>query len=187
MILICSVLFTISCSVNKDVDIADYPLVMDVKELSQNYNLNIDTSGKHETTSITKYYEGTVELNYKYELIESEEYQPFYYDVTVVKSRTKYEADERYFVLKGALNITNTIIDQEIVEIDSIQLPGDDTYYAWNYHEEMPLAMIYLIRKGRFIYSVHLAGIHITDHSILTEIILPRVQYLEDFEVVKGD
>lgn len=67
MILICSVLFTISCSVNKDVDIADYPLVMDVKELSQNYNLNIDTSGKHETTSITKYYEGTVELNYKYE------------------------------------------------------------------------------------------------------------------------
>ena len=179
------VLVTFSCITRNDVDIKDYPIVTTINELSDYYDLKIDNSGKYETTSITNYFDGSSELEYAYELLESEEYDPLYYSITIAKERTIKDAKESYWLGKGAVKLLGNSFDQGAIEIDSLQLPGDDSYYAFRTLDGEPNGMFFIVRKGTTIYTMILSGIYTSDHSLITDLLIPKITNLEEIEIIK--
>ena len=185
LLLLLVVVVTVSCSTRNDIDIKDYPIVTTINELSEYYDLKIDNSGKYETTSITNYFDGTFELEYAYELLESEEYDPLFYSITIDKERTIKDAKEVYILGKGAIKLVGNSFDQGTIEIDSLQLPGDDSYYALRTFEGEPNGMLYIVRKGTRIYTMMISGIYTSDHSLITDLLIPKTTHLEEFEIIK--
>lgn len=185
-LIILLVVIAVSCSTRNDVDIKDYPIVTTINELSKYYDLKIDNSGKYETTSITKYFDGSYVLEYAYELLESEDYDPLYYSITIEKERTIKDAKEVYFLGIGAVKFVGNSFDQGTIEIDSLQLPGDDSYYALRTLEGEPSGMFYIVRKGTIIYTMMISGIYPSDHSLITDLLTPKITHLEEFEIIKN-
>ena len=60
------VIIIYSCSTNSDVDISKYPIILSAKELKEYYDLSLDVSGRFEESNITKYFDGSFELEYTY-------------------------------------------------------------------------------------------------------------------------
>jgi len=185
-ILMILLVVTVSCSTRNDVDIKDYPIVTTINELSDYYDLKIDSSGKYETTSITNYFDGSSELEYAYELLESEEYDPLFFSITIAKERTIKDAKEVYILGKGAVKLVGNSFDQGTIEIDSLQLPGDDSYYALRTLEGEPNGMFYIVRKGTRVYTMMISGIYTPDHSLITDLLIPKITHLEGFEIIKN-
>lgn len=179
--------FTISCSTQNDVDVKNYPLVLTIKELGKYYNLKIDHSGRYESTSITAYLDGSSELEYEYEMLESEIYDPLIYSVIIEKEKTIRDAKQVYSLGKGALKLAGNSFDQGTIEIDSLDLPRDDSYYAIRTYEGNPNGLFYIVRKGTVTYSVIISGVHFIDHSLVTKLLVPKLTHLEDFEIIKTE
>jgi len=184
-ILIALFVVVASCSTRNNINIKDYPIVITIDELSQYYDLKIDHSGKYETTNITTYFDGSSELEYAYELLESEEYDPLYYCITIEKERTIKDAQETYSIGKSALEIAGNSLGQGIKQIDSLKLPGDDSYYALRTLDGELNGMFYSVRKGTRIYTMIASGIYTSDHSLITDLILPKIINLEEFDIKK--
>ncbi|MEJ6793128.1 MAG: hypothetical protein QNK89_10470 [Lacinutrix sp.] len=184
-LIIVLVVFISACSTRDNLDIKDYPIVTTISELSEYYDLKIDTSGKYETASITSYFDGSTELEYAYELLESEKYDPLYYSITIDKDRTIKDAKEVYLLGKGALKLVGNSFGQGAVKIDSIKLPGDNSYYALRTLDGEPNGMFYIVRKGKKVYTMMVSGIYTPDHSLLKDLLIPKTKDLDRFEFVK--
>lgn len=185
ILIILAVAFTVSCSTQKNIDIKEYPIVTTINELSEYYDLKTDTSGKYETTSITNYFDGSSELEYAYELLESEEYDPLFYSITIDIERSVKDAKETYTIGKGAVKLVGNSLDQGAVEIDSLQLPGDDSYYALRTLGGEPNGMFYMVRKGTRVYTMMISGVYTLDHSLIKELLIPKITDLEEFKIIK--
>lgn len=184
--LLLTVVIAVSCTTQKDVDINDYPIITTIDELSDYYDLKIDDTGKFETTTITKYFGGSFELEYAYELLETEEYDPLYYSITVEKEGTVKDAMEVYIIGKSAVKLVGNSFDQGTIEIDSLQLPGDDSYYALRTFEGEPNGMFYIVRKGTRIFTMMISGMYTTDHSLINDILNPKIERLEEFDLLRN-
>lgn len=182
VILVVAVMMS-SCSTKDNIDIKDYPIVTTVNELAEYYDLQIEKTGKYETTSVTNYFDGSSELEYEYDSIESEDYEELYYSITIEKERTLKDAIEIYGLGKGALKLVGNSFDQGTMEIDSLQLPGDNSYYAFRTFEGEPNGMFYMVRKGTRIYTMVISGLYTPDHSLITELLNPKIMHLEEFEI----
>ena len=179
------VAFATSCSTHKNVDIKDYPVVTTITDLSEYYELNIDKSGKYESTSITSYWDGSSELEYSYELLETKEFDPLFYSITIEKGRSVSDAKEAYSIGKGTVHVVGNAFDQGTIEIDSIELPGDESYYALRTLNGQPNGMFYIVRKGAVVYTMMMSGLYSTDHSLLNDLLLPKIAHLEKFEIIE--
>ncbi|WP_066629587.1 hypothetical protein [Labilibacter marinus] len=172
-----------SCQTKKGIDPSKHPIITRVSELAEYFNLNIDCSEQLEETSITKFFDGSKSIDYSYELLDSEEYLPLVYSITIDIERTIKDAKETYTIGKGALAIGGKISGQGAIEIDSLNLQGDDTYYALRTYGDEPNGHFYMLRKGRRVYTLIISGVYTSDHSLLTELILPKVEKLETVEL----
>ena len=180
------VVIVVSCKTRNDVRIKDYPIVTTINELAKYYNLKIDESGKYETASITNYLDGASELEYSYELLESKQHDPLFYSVTIEKETSVKGAKEVYSLGKGIVKIAGNSFEQGTVEIDSMELPGDDSYYALRTFEGEPNGMFYIVRKGTCVYTMMVSGIYTSDHSLITELLNPKIIHLEEFDLVEN-
>ncbi len=132
------VMTMISCTTKNDVDISKYPIITTAKEFKEFYNLSLDTSGKYEESNITKYFDGSFELEYIYDLIETEKHDPLFYSITIEKGPTLNDAKQTYIFGKGAVNLVVNSFSQGSIEIDSLKLPGDESYYSIRTYEGEP-------------------------------------------------
>lgn len=174
-----------SCTSNNDIDISKYPIITTVAELSEFYDLNLDTTGQYEQSTITKYFDGSLALEYSYDLLESDTFDPLFYSITVEQERTPRDAREVFILGKNALNIVGNSFGQGTIKIDSLDLPGDDTYYALRTYDGQPNGMFYIVRKGARVYTMMASGIYTTDHSIVYDIIIPKIEDLETYNITK--
>lgn len=116
----------ISCTTKNNVDVKDYPIITTVGDLSNYYELNIDTSGNFEKTSLISYFDGSKELSYEYDLLETEQFDPLYYSISVTQEKTIKDAKESYAIEMGALKLVGNSFEQGTIDIDSLVLPGDE-------------------------------------------------------------
>ena len=179
------IIFFSSCSTRDDLDIKDYSIITSINELSEYFDLKIDKSGKYETASITNYFDGSTELEYAYELLESQKYDPLYYSITVDKEWSIKDAKEVYLLGKGALSLVGNSFGQGTKEIDTIKLPGDNSYYALRTLDGEPNGMFYIVRQGRTVYTMMVSGLYTPDHSLLLDLLIPKTVNLDKFEFVK--
>ena len=173
-----------SCTTKKDIDISKYPIITTVKELTEFYDISLDSTGKYENSSVTMYFDGSSELNYAYELLETEKYDPLFYDITIDLERTKKDAIATYTLGKGALDIGNSLSGQGTIEVDSLDFGGDQSYYAIRTLDGNPSGIIFTIRKGKNIYTLIVSGLSFPDHSIINDLVLPRITNLETFKLI---
>jgi len=182
IIITCALL--ISCTKKNNIDYNKYEMLTLAKEISNYYGLNIDTSGVWENASIKKYWDGSYELNYTYDLRETEDYIPLYYSISISKESSTKEALSSYLVTKTTALATNNAIGQEVSAIDSIALPGDQNYYAIRTIKDEPSGIFLIIRKNDRIYTLIMSGLYSSDHSLVKELILPKIENLESFEII---
>jgi hypothetical protein len=174
-----------SCTTKNNIDINTYPIVTTVAQLADYYILNVDTVGTYETTDITTYFDGSVELEYTYELLESEVLDPLYYSITIEKERTLKDAKEMYLIGLGAVKLVGNSFGQGTEKIESIDIPGDQSYYALRTLDGEPNGMFLSVRKGTRIFTMMVSGLYTSDHSLVTDLIIPKLQNLEHFKFIE--
>lgn len=176
-----------SCTTQKNIDLGKYPIVTTIKELSEYYDLKIDTTGIYETANIVKYFDGSFELEYSYELLESENYDPLYYSLTFQKETSIKDAKQSFSISKGTLNLVGNSFEQGTIEIDTLKLPGDDSYYGMRTFNGEPNGMFYITRKGKSVCTMMLSGMYTTDHSLINDLLIPKNQNLEKLKIIKNE
>lgn len=176
----------ISCTTKNNVDVKDYPIITTVGDLSNYYELNIDTSGNFEKTSLISYFDGSKELSYEYDLLETEQFDPLYYSISVTQEKTIKDAKESYAIEMGALKLVGNSFEQGTIDIDSLVLPGDENYYALRTYEGSTNGLFFMVRKGKKIYSLVVSGMYTTDHSLIYDLVLPQLEELESLDLTKA-
>ncbi len=174
-----------SCVSDDTVDVSKYPIVTTIKEISDIYEVDLDLSGKSEKCSINTYFDGSVELEYTYDLIETDIYSPLYYSIVISKERNVAEAKKAYQLTNGAYSLVTSSFGQGTKEIKDINLPGDDSFYAIRTYDGEPNGVLLTIRDGKYIYNLITSGIYTEDHSLIEEVILPEIENLKMFTVVE--
>lgn len=176
-------LLFLSCATKENLDVSEFPIITSVAELSEYYGLNLDSSGKYESLTATRYFDGSKDLDYMYELAETTTFDPLYYYVTITQESSMGDARNSYNLSKKAFSLVGNSFDQEIIQIDSLDLPGDEYYYALRTYEGLPNGMYYTVRKGTRIYTMTISGLYSSDHSLLYDLILPRIENLETYQI----
>lgn len=172
-----------SCKTIDNIDSSKYPMITTAKELSEYYDLLLDTTGRHETSKITKYFDGSVDLEYTYDFLETEEYDPLFYSVTIDKERTVSDALQTYVISKGAVKLVMNSGVQGSTKIESLDLPGDDNFYALRTYNGEPNGIYFTMRQGKVVYTIIMSGLYSEDHGLLLDLILPKIEKLEFFEI----
>lgn len=172
-----------SCTTKEGLDSADFPILTTAREIAAYYDIALDTSGNSEQTKLIKYFDLSVELDYTYELFETKDYLPLYYYITISQDRNAKEAKENFSIGKGSILLGAKIGNMQAIEIKDLILPGDDSYYAFLYAEGEKSGMLYTVRKGSRIYTIMISGIYTDDHSLLYDLILPKLSGLEHYDL----
>jgi len=174
-----------ACTTLTNIDVKDYPIVTTIGELAEFYSLNLDMSGKSETTTVTKLIDGSYELKYEYELLETDEFTPLFYSVSISKEKTIKDAKLGYTAALGALRLVGNSFGQGAEKIDSLKIPADDFYYALRTYEGEPNGMFLVLRKGTRVYSMIMSGLYSEDNSLLNDLLIPQISKLDDFNLKK--
>lgn len=178
-------IFLSSCISENDVDITKYPMVTTASELAQYYELNLELSGNREETSVNKYIDGSFDLEYTYDFTETDRYDPLYYSITITKERSIKDAKQTFSLTNGAISLVSNSFSSDTIEIDTLDLPGDENYYAISTYEGQKHGVLFSMRKGKIVYNLITSGIYTDDHSILLELILPEIENMEHFKRIK--
>ena len=172
-----------SCTTDNSIDWRKYDVITNVDELSDYYpELNLDRNGNYEKAYLSNYFDGTKELVYEYELLDSENYDPLFYSITIETTNRIKDAKDSFRLTKSALKTGNRIGSMRLEEVE-IELPGDENYYAIRTLNGAPSGLLYISRRGRNVYSLIVSGIYSDDHSIITDLINPEISSLDQFSL----
>lgn len=184
-ILILLLLGGTSCLSDNEIDISKYPIITTITEVSREYDIDVDLSGKSETSGLTKYIDGSIELEYTYDLIETGFYTPLFYSITITKDKTIKGAKENYQIINGALGLVANSFKQGTEEVKNLDLPGDDNYYAIRTYDGEPNGFLFSMREGVYSYSLVVSGMYFEDNSFIYDVILPEIENLKEFNIVE--
>lgn len=177
-------LFTIvACESTKEVDISKYPIITTAKDISEAYDLNLDLSGNSEKSTLTDYGDGSYKLSYDYDLLETDEYQPFLLSIEIDYGINLAEAVLLFEMTKsGVLDAKGQ--DQEYREVTDLDIPGSDAHYSILYGDGEPQGAFLLVRQLHRVYFLIIGGVDMEDHVLLKELIIPKLEnlHLEKFE-----
>jgi len=178
-------LFVISAcsSQDKNIDFSEYDILTTANELVQYYDISLDTSGLFEMARIRKYIDGAYELKYEYDLMESETFLPLFYSIKIEKDVSEDDAKETFAMGKSVILKTNSAIGNNVEEIKGIVSEGNESYYALRKNEEETTGLLLLIRKEKINYTMIMSGLYTSDHSLITDLVLPKLANLENFQI----
>jgi len=60
---------------------------------------------------------------------------------------------------------------------------GDENYYALRLKEGNPVGMIFTGRLKNKVYTIIMAGLYSSDHSLMTDLVLPKLQSIDSFQI----
>jgi hypothetical protein len=60
---------------------------------------------------------------------------------------------------------------------------GDESYYAQREKDGKPVGLIFTTRLENRVYTVIMAGLYSSDHSLIPDLVLPRLEYISSFEI----
>jgi len=176
----------VSCTEEKDVDYKDYKIITLASEISSYYDIKLDTSGIVESGRIRKYIDGSFDFKYSYELLETNDYLPLYYSIKIEKENSIKDAIENFNLSKVTLLTTNKSIGQDIIEIDSLGLYGEQDYYAIRTKDNEPNGLFFMTRKNEYLYTLIMTGLYSSDHSLILDLVIPKIEELDKFSLKRN-
>ncbi len=173
----------VACESTEEVDISKYPIITTAKEISEAYDLKLDLSGNSEKSTLTDYGDGSYKLSYDYDLLDTDEYQPFFLSIEIDYGINLLEAIRLFEASKtGVLDTQGP--NQEYREVTDLDIPGSDAHYSILYGDDKPKGAFLLVRQLHRIYYLMIAGVDMEDHLLIKEQIIPKLEnlHLEKFE-----
>ena len=174
-----------SCIVENDIDITKYPIITSVKELSEFYNISLDATGKYENSLISTYFDGSRQLTYSYEDLEGRDGMPLFYDITIDLETSLKDAALTYSMSKGAFKLGGSLASKTFIEIDNLYFGENfnESFYAYQTIDRDTTGIVFITRKGKNIFSLVVDGLYDTSHSMISDLIIPKIKNLETFKL----
>jgi hypothetical protein len=168
----------------ENVDPGEYPFLLLAKDL-QVYNFELDLSGEAEKAHLKKWVNGSHEIKYEYDRRDSNDYHTLFFSVKLEIERDVARAKKIY--RDGLMVITkaSATAGMPCREITDQITWGDESYYAIREKAGNPVGLIFTTRLKNRVYTLIMAGLYSSDHSLLTDLVLPRLEYISSFEIIE--
>ena len=166
----------------KKIDPEDYPFLLLAKDL-QIYNIKLDLSGSAEKARLKKWINGVYDIKYEYDRRDSNEFNALFFSVKLEIEKNKKGAIETYREGLAVVTKTSAAVGMPCREIKNTINWGDENYYALREKNGNPVGLIFMGRLNNKVYTLIMAGLYSSDHSLITDLVIPRLQHINDFQI----
>ena len=168
----------------KKIDPEDYPFFLLAKDL-QIYNIKLDLSGSAEKARLKKWINGVYDIKYEYDRRDSEDFNTLFFSVKLEIEKNEKEAKETYRKGLAVITKTSAAAGMPCRKIKNIIEWGDENYYAVRESNGNPVGLIFRVRLKNKIYTLIMAGLYSSDHSLITDLVIPKLHNIDDFQIKK--
>jgi hypothetical protein len=166
----------------KEIDPEDYSFLLLAKDL-QIYNIKLDLSGSAEKARLKKWINGVYDIKYEYDRRNSDDFSVLFFSVKLEIEKNEKEAKETYRDGLAVITKTSAAAGMPCREIKNKIKWGDENYYAIRERNGNPVGLIFMGRLKNKIYSLIMAGLYSSDHSLITDLVIPKLQNIDDFQI----
>jgi hypothetical protein len=166
----------------KQIDPEDYPFLLLAKDL-QIYNIKLDLSGLAEQARLKKWINGVYDIKYEYDRRDSEDFNALFFSVKLEIEKNKKGAIETYRDGLAVITKTSAAVGMPCREIKNTIKWGDENYYAIREKNGSPVGLIFMGRLNNKVYTLIMAGLYSSDHSLITDLVIPRLTHIKDFHI----
>ena len=78
---------------------------------------------------------------------------------------------------------TSAAVGMPCREIENTITWGDENYYAIREKKGNPVGLLFMGRLNNKVYTLIMAGLYSSDHSLITDLVLPKLQHIEGFQI----
>jgi hypothetical protein len=168
----------------KEIDPNDYPFLLLARDL-QIYNIKLDLSGSSEKARLKKWLNGVYDIKYEYDRHDSDDFHTLFFSVKLEIEKNSREAKETYRDGLAIITRTSAVAGMPCREIENTIKWGDESYYAIRERDGNPVGLIFTGRLRNKVYTLIMAGLYSSDHSLITDLVIPKLQNIDEFEIVK--
>ena len=166
----------------KEIDPEDYPFLLLAKDL-QIYDIKLDLSGSAEKAYIKKWINGAYDIKYEYDRRDSEDFNVLFFSVKLEIEKNKKAAKETYREGLAVITKTSAAVGMPCQEIKNTIKWGDENYYAIREKDGNPVGLIFKGRLNNKVYTIIMAGLYSSDHSLITDLVIPKLQNIDAFQI----
>lgn len=182
-IIIIAVCLSNACSLlsrEEPINPKDYPFLLLAEDL-QAYKIKLDLSGRAEKARIKKWINGSRDIKYEYDCRDRDAFHPLFFSAKLEIDKDIREAKKAF--QEGIVVITkvSATVGMQCREIEGQVTWGDESYYAIREKKGNPVGLIFVARYQNKVYTLIMAGLYSSDHSLLRDIVLPKLRYVKDF------
>jgi hypothetical protein len=168
----------------KEINPEEYPFLLLAKDL-QIYNFKLDLSGSAEKARLKKWINGVYDIKYEYDRRDSDDFHSLFFSVKLEIEKNKREAKETYKDGLAVITKVSAAAGMPCREIKDTIEWGDENYYAIREKNGKPVGLIFMTRSNNKVYTLIMAGLYSSDHSLITDLVIPRLQHIDDFQIKK--
>ena len=166
----------------KEIDPENYPFLLLAKDL-QIYNLKLDLSGSAEKARLKKWINGVYDIKYEYDRRDRDEFHTLFFSVKLEIEKNNKEAKETYNEGLAVITKTSAAVGMPCREIKDTIHWGDENYYAVREKNGNPVGLIFKGRLNNKVYTIIMAGLYSSDHSLITDLVIPKLENIDTFEI----
>ncbi len=166
----------------REIDPADYPFLLRAKDL-QIYNLRLDLSGSAEKARLKKWINGVYDIKYEYDRRDSDDFNTLFFSSKLEIEPNHQKAKDTYREGLAMVTKTSAAVGMPCREIKNHVKWGDESYYAIREKNGKPVGLIFMGRSKNKVYTLIMAGLYSSDHSLMTDLVLPRLGNIDDFQI----
>ncbi len=171
-------------STSENINPKDYPFLLMAEDLMV-YHLKLDLSGDAEKAFVKKWINGAYDIKYEYDRRDDDRFNKLFFSAKLEVDKTAAKAKEAYreglFVIKKM----SASVNMPYREIKNIIGWGDESYYALRERKGKPLGLIFTTRRKNKVYTIIMVGLYSSDHSLITDLVLPKLQHIDSFQLKK--
>ncbi len=166
----------------KEIDPEDYPFLLLAKDL-QVYNIKLDLSGSAEKARLKKWINGVYDIKYEYDRRDSDDFNALFFSVKLEIEKNKKKAAKTFKAGLAVITKTSAAAGMPCREIKNTIKWGDENYYAIREMNGNPAGLIFMGRLNNKVYTLIMAGLYSSDHSLITDLVIPRLKHINDFQI----
>jgi hypothetical protein len=166
----------------EEIDPEDYPFLLLAKDL-QIYNIKLDLSGSAEKARLKKWITGVYDIKYAYDRLDSDDFNPLFFSVKLEIEKNERAAKKSFKEGLVVITRTSTVAGMPCKEIKDTIKWGDENYYAVREKNGKPVGLIFMGRLNNKVYTLIMAGLYSSDHSLITDLVIPKLQHIDNFQI----
>lgn len=123
------------------------------------------------------------DIKYEYDRRDSDDFHTLFFSVKLEIEKNKTEAKKTYKEGLAVITTTSSAAGMPCKEIKNTIKWGDENYYAIRKRNGNPVGLIFMGRLNNKVYTLIMAGLYSSDHSLITDLVIPKLQHINDFQI----